>query len=490
MPVKNKDKLEFCNIRFKKIKDNYILTNDTGDWIFLNRANFDLLRRGKIKKGGKLFQKLEREGFTRGEKGKFYEKSGKYHDLFKSVFFGPTLFIIVLTLRCNHRCLYCHAVPSKKETSGVDMTEGMAKKIVDMIFRAPSRAARIEFQGGEPLLNWPVLEYIVKYSKAVNKEKKKDLQISLVSNLTVLDEKKLKFLLDEGVSLCCSFDGPAVVHDKNRIFLDGESSYGTVSAKMKKIHAVFKKRKARDKNFSQKLDAVLTVSRFSLGHPKEIVDEYIKQGFTHIYIRPLNHFGLKIVNADKIGYDPEEYINFYKKALDYILEVNMKGTLFIERNAFFMLKKILEKTDPANLDMRSPCGAGIGQIAFNYDGKIYTCDDARMAARMGYDNFRIGAVGEDNYNDLINNEVVKTTCLASCLNNHAGCSDCAYNPYCGICPVANFVEFGTVFPQIPNTDRCKINKAVFDYLFSKIRQKKYRDIFEKWMKKPPNEDKK
>jgi hypothetical protein len=31
-----------------------------------------------------------------------------------------------------------------------------------------------------------------------------------------------------------------------------------------------------------------------------------------------------------------------------------------------------------NLELRSPCGAGIGQLLYNYDGKVYTCDEGRI----------------------------------------------------------------------------------------------------------------
>jgi uncharacterized protein len=133
--------------------------------------------------------------------------------------------------------------------------------------------------------------------------------------------------------------------------------------------------------------------------------------------------------------------------------------------------------------LRSPCGAGIGQMAFDYDGKIFTCDEGRMARRMSHDNFMIGEVDDNDYNRLIDNEVVKTMCLASSLDNHAGCQDCVYKPYCGVCPLANYIECGTIFPQLSNTLRCRINKGIFDYIFLKIGNKKYRTVFESWLGK-------
>lgn len=473
------------NFRYKKIRKDYLITNDSGNWLFLTARDFKRLLEGRMKKNEAPYFKLKENGFIDLDKQRLAKLAGSYLRLNRSFLRGPGLFIMVLTLRCNHACVYCHAVPEGLKAKETDMREAIAKKTVDLIFNAPSRLIRIEFQGGEPLLNWPVLKYVVKYAKALNKIKNKDLRLSLVSNLTLLDGKKLKFLLDEGVSVCCSFDGQAEVHDKNRIYLSGKSSYQAVASRIKAIKKIIARKKEKNASFSGELDAILTISRFSLPFHREIVNEYIKMGFFSIFIRPLGHFGLKTRNAEIIGYKAEEFIDFYKKTMDYILELNLKGRFFIERGSYYALKKILRNEDPAYLDMRSPCGAGIGQLAFDYDGGIFTCDEGRMARRLGYDDFQVGTVGEENFNQLIDNNVVKTTCLASCLDNQVACSNCAYKPYCGTCPVANFVEHGTIFPQISNTDRCKVNKAMFDYLFSKIRNKKYRKIFESWLEEFP-----
>ena len=479
---KKSDGAKAGNFRFKKSGKDFLITNDSGDWCWLDPADFRRFSESKLEKGGKLYQELSAKGFVDVDKKKMAALAGRYLDMNRSLAKGTSLFIIVLTLRCNHRCLYCQVIPEKKNTKGFDMTQATAKKTVDLIFRTPSPSVRIEFQGGEPLLNWLTLRYIVKYAKEVNQKKKKDLQISLVSNLTLMDDKKLKFLLDEGVGISCSFDGPAKVHDKNRIYLEGGSSHQVVIRQIAKIKQAIKKRKKENPDrFVDELNGILTVSRFSLAYPKEIVDEYRLRGFNNVFIRPLSPFGLEPQTRQIIGYSAEEFLAFYKKSLDYILRLNSGGERFVERNAYFILRKLMDHADPNYLEMRSPCGAGIGQMAFDYDGQVYTCDEGRMAVRMGHSNFKIGEVAERDYDKLVDNEVVKTMCVASCLDNHVSCQSCAYKPFCGICPLANFVEYGTIFPQLSTTDKCKINKGIFDYLFDKLKNRKYRKIFESWL---------
>jgi His-Xaa-Ser system radical SAM maturase HxsB len=483
---KSKEKpsaLPVASLRFKESGDNVLVTNDAGDWQLLKKNEFSDFIKGKLKKDSALGRELAEKGFWLVDKKKKIELAGRYLKLNYSVNQGPTLFIFVLTLRCNHHCLYCQVIPENPRKKDFDMTIATAKKGVDLAFKTPSDYVRIEFQGGEPLLNWPVLKYIVDYSAKVNIVKKKNLKISLVSNLVEMDDKKLDFLLKNGVDVSCSLDGPAMVHDKNRIYLGKKSSYRLASGQIIRVQEAIRKLKESGREDVQDLNAILTVSRHSLPYYKEIIDEYLEKGFSNIFIRPLSPFGLSQTTLGEIGYTAEEFIRYYTRSLDYILKINLEGKLLIERNLFYALKKVMRGEDPNYLEMRSPCGAGIGQMAFDYDGKVYTCDEGRMAERMGYDNFRIGNVEKSSYNNLIDNEVTKTMCLASSLENHASCQACAYKPYCGICPLANFVAYGTIFPQLPNTDRCKINQAMFDYLFSKIGNKKYKAVFESWLEK-------
>ncbi|NTV40872.1 MAG: His-Xaa-Ser system radical SAM maturase HxsB [Candidatus Moranbacteria bacterium] len=471
------------NFRFTLLDGKYLLTTDAGRWIFLERGEFEDFIEGKLAKNSKLYKDLSVGGFIKTKKNELSQYASKYLKLNSSLAQGPSLFIFVLTLQCNHRCLYCQVTPEKEGAIGYDMSKEVAKKSVDLIFKTPSPYVSIEFQGGEPILNWPVLQYIVKYAKTVNKSEKKKLKISLVTNLTRINDEKLAYLIKEDVSISCSLDGPEHIHNKNRIYLDGKGgSYESLAKNIKKVQKAILQKRAKSKNkFVDNLNAVLTTTRFSLPHSREIVDEYIANSFDNIFIRPLSPFGLQRKTIDVIGYSPEEFIKFYEKALDYILELNLKGSLFVERTAAMALKKVLNHKDASYYEMRSPCGAGIGQMAFDYNGNIYTCDEGRMAERMGFDNFKLGNVDVEKYGEVVDNEVTRTMCLGSALDNQAGCNDCVYKPYCGICPLANFIEYGTIFPQIPNTDKHKINKALFDYLFIKLSDKKYKKVFESWL---------
>jgi sulfatase maturation enzyme AslB (radical SAM superfamily) len=48
------------------------------------------------------------------------------------------------------------------------MSKATAKKVVDLIFKSPSPAIKIEFQGGEPLLNFTIVRYIVESGYSID----------------------------------------------------------------------------------------------------------------------------------------------------------------------------------------------------------------------------------------------------------------------------------------------------------------------------------
>lgn len=112
------------------------------------------------------------------------------------------------------------------------------------------------------------------------------------------------------------------------------------------------------------------------------------------------------------------------------------------------------------MELRSPCGGAIGQLAYYYDGNIYTCDECRMLAEMGNDSFKVGNVYENTYNDLVTSDSAKTVCVSSCLECLTKCHSCVYMPYCGTCPVINLAQENNIFSRTNENYRCKIYKGM------------------------------
>jgi len=460
--------------RSRKLGGNFLLTNDVGEFEFLTAMQFRKFLAGKLGQKTSVYKSLSEKGFIKGARS-LPDLIKKYHKKNVGITIGPVLHIIVATLRCNFKCVYCHASAAAESKKGLDMDKRTAKKTVDMIFRSPARNLDIEFQGGEPLLNWGIVKYIVEYVREKERSEKRNINLKLVSNFSLMDDEKLKFFFDNNVGLCTSLDGPEHIQNKNRTCL-ASGGYHTTIEWFKKALLIYCKKP----QFS-KPGALATVTRYSLPYGKQIVGEYVRLGLPTIYLRPLNPFGFAKRTWSKIGYSAEEFISFYKKTLDHIIKLNQKGTNIRELFAVTFLTKMLTGQDPNHMDYRSPCGAAIGQLAYNYDGNVYTCDEGRMFAVENDHTFLLGNVHRNTFRELVNNETVHAMCDASFLENIPGCHDCAYNPYCGVCPIFNYSQQGSIVGQMPSNDRCRVNKAVFDHLFVLLRNKDTRSVLERWL---------
>ncbi|HOJ86561.1 MAG TPA: His-Xaa-Ser system radical SAM maturase HxsB [Elusimicrobiales bacterium] len=456
---------------FKKIKNKYLITDDAGNFQYLSEKEFNKLSKDHIDR--RLAKKLE----------KFNDNLQKIEDIKNinsSSYKKPGLHIMVISVRCNHSCVYCQA-SAKKEKA--DMSYKTAKKSIDFALGIDREGLAIEFQGGEPLINWIVLKKAVEYAREKARKLKKDLELGVVTNLSLMDERKADFLIKNNVYLCTSLDGPEFLHNSNRIYTEGNSYKKTVRW-IKYFNKKAGWRKINGKRvFYPRPNALLTVTSESLNYPKEIIDEYVKLNLRYVFARPLMPFGYAsdINVLKKISYTSKDFIIFYKKLIDYILYLNMKGTDIKERTLRLFLTKIIKKKDSNYLDLRSPCGAAIGQIAYNYNGEIYTCDEARMLAARDDDFFLIGNVYSSKYSQIISAPQSRLCTIASNLENQHVCFRCVYKPYCGICPVYNYLTQKNPWGNQITNFRCEIYKGILDYAFELIRDKKILKIFEKWV---------
>ena len=60
----------------------------------------------------------------------------------------------------------------------------------------------------------------------------------------------------------------------------------------------------------------------------------------NIFLRPLTPLGMADSSWENIGYTAEEFMDFYRKAFEYIMELNLNGIYFSELHASYFLKKI------------------------------------------------------------------------------------------------------------------------------------------------------
>ena len=451
-------------IRFREVGGEVLLTNDWGDWLFVSRAQLAALARGDIPED--LRDRLRAKSFLRSalDVPALAERAQRKRSFLD---YGPNLHILVVTLRCNETCVYCHASRANMDAVHTDMTPEIGEKCVDLALQSTSPSVTIEFQGGEPLVNFPVMRHVIEYALQRNRAYGKDLGFTMVSNLALMNEEKLAYLLDKRVQICTSVDGPEPLHNKQRILAGGNAHRETVRW-IERINERYVELGLDPTLYH--VEALLTTTREALKYPREIIDSYVGLGCRAIFLRPVDPFGFAGKTAPIVEYDRSAYRDFYRTAVDHILDLNRKGEQVLERYAAIFLTKILAGEDPNFLDIRSPSGSGIGALAYNYDGKIFTSDEGRMLHETGDDAFLIGDVRTATYRGLMRHETVRALVMASIREVQPDCVSCTYAPYCGIQPEHSYRTQGTIFGRMRESSLCSVHKGIQDFLFEKLRE--------------------
>lgn len=130
---------------------------------------------------------------------------------------------INVTQRCNLACKYCFV-----KQQPMEMDYKTAKDAVDFYARNALdnlTTPTATFFGGEPMLRYddiikPLVEYI--------RGRYGDYDLSITTNGTLLDEERLNFLSDNGVSVLLSIDGDKATQDKLRVKHDGSGSFDDI----------------------------------------------------------------------------------------------------------------------------------------------------------------------------------------------------------------------------------------------------------------------
>lgn len=386
------------------------------------------------------------------------------------------LHIFVTTLRCNHSCHYCQVSRVSENKTDFDISFEDLEAGIKHMFRSPAKSITMEFQGGEPLLSFDKVKYGIERALELNKNFKKEITFVICTNSTVFSNEILQFCKENSVIISTSLDGPEFLHNANRP-KSGTKSYEMV------IDGI---RKAREVIGHDNVSVLMTTTSMSLDYPIEIINNYIENGFSNVFLRPISPYGFALKNTLKNLYETDKYLEFYKKGLNYILDLNKQGHFFVEDYTTVILKKMLTPFPVGYVDLQSPAGMINNVVVFNYDGKVYATDESRMLAENKDFTFQLGHV-RNEYNSLFYGEKAELISRYMCNESLAGCSDCGFQTYCGADPVRNYVTQGDFEGYRPTSDFCKKNMEIIRHLFELIDKdgKELLPIFYSWINNRP-----
>jgi uncharacterized protein len=445
--------------RFHRLdKENEILINECGEFVIAPLGTTERIVRRRLSPVDEIYGTLKAKHFIYdGYSSALLDVlASKYRTKFDFIGGSTKLHIFVVTLRCDHSCHYCQVSRQTVNKGEFDMSKEVAARSVEVMLESPSPHLTLELQGGEPLLAFDTIKFIVTNAKAGARQKEKELDIVITSNLAFLTDDILDYCKAERIKLSTSLDGPPTIHNANRPRPGGDSYQLAIEGIKRARHFLG----------TGQVAALMTTTRLSLDHPEEIVDEYVRQSFHTIFLRPISPYGFALKSGHRTGYEIEAFLQFYRAGLSHILNINRRGYNLVEIYTKILLQKILSPEGTGYVDLQSPSGAGLNVLVYNYDGDVYATDESRMLAEMGDFTFRLGSVLKDSRAEILTNQPFVDLLGAACNQSLPGCSDCAFQPYCGSDPVYHHATQGDMLGHKATSGFCTRNMTVIKYLFS------------------------
>lgn len=454
------DQLGF--FRWGRVAEKILITADGGDWMFLSDPEFAQLLAGEITAGHPRFAELQAGGFLR-EGLDLDALASRLGRRVRHVANGPARHVVTVTRRADGR-----DAPESAGDARMDLDRETAERIVEVALQTTSPTVSFELQAHarEPLINVAGVRHLVEFARATNERAAgKTLRFTLVTNLSRMTAETAEWLVANDVAIRTYLDGPAELHDGSRAWTEA-GAHADVVRWIEWFGERYREL-GRDPDVWH-VDARVTTTRRTLSAWRELVDEYVARRMRSIHLRPLSPLGVEADVWKTIGYTAEEYIAFYERAFDYVVELNRRGVRLSEGTASTFLNKILTPGDPAVGDIRSPCDAGTSEIAYDVDGRVFPGDEARRIAAFGDPIFALGHVRKLTIADVVRHPTVRAIAAASLLDAQPMCTDCWNKPYCGFSPVSTYVREGDLFGQRPRCFECKEHMAVARTLFAAL----------------------
>ena len=460
---------------FERLEPTRVLiTNLAGEYVIISDAELKNLVDGNLSPSTKSFKDLESRHILYTGHGILesnllaLKKGTKAKPL--SSFTG--LHIFVPTLRCDHSCQYCQVSRRNANEGEYDMSDEHVEKALEWVFKSPNPCIKIEFQGGESLLNFPLIKKVVARAEKINETEKRDLQFVITTTLAFLNDDVLDFAKEHPVFFSTSLDGPIDLHNANRPRPERDSYQKAVQG----IERV------RETLGIDRVAALMTTTERSLGRVKEIIDTYIENGLDGIFLRSLSPYGFAIKTKHFKKLHMDQWLEFYSEGLNYIFELNKQGIPFREFFASLIAKKMITPYGTAFVDLQSPSGSAISAIVFNYDGKIYGSDEGRMLAEMGNDAIHLGHLDTHSYEDVFAGEKLINLLDQTLQEASPICDQCAYRHWCGTDPAYHMATQNDLVGHKAFSGYCQKHKGVFRIILDHLEgdDQKVKEILNDW----------
>lgn len=310
--------------------------------------------------------------------------------------------VLHVTDACNLGCRYCY-YREKGNASNHRMSPAIGRRAVDFLFASSGNLKEvvIVFFGGEPLLNFELIDRLIDYAKEKASATAKKVSFAITTNGTLLTDKIIDRLIENDVGITISIDGFETAHDRHRCFPDGSGSYRIIRPKLDRL--------------LKKTDGKPVVARVTLvGHPDEV-----PQILHHLLEMGFSEAGFAPVTTD--DYQKQLAPSEMGRLLDHFRELSETFLAYAAKDellGFTNLIDILVSLHEGEVK-NYPCGAGLGLFSVDYDGRMYLCQrlngDERFLLGDIFDGLDHEKVGNFRDSAEISRKTSCTRCWARAL---------------------------------------------------------------------------
>lgn len=318
----------------------------------------------------------------------------------------------MLVQECNLRCSYCYGGDGEYNDRGrMDLIT--ATQAIDFLFnQASEEELSICFFGGEPLLNYKLIQEIIPYVNSKQKLTGKRVRFSMTTNGTLLTRDVVDYLIEHKVAIQVSLDGDQKTHDFNRYFQNKEGSYDLVLKRTEELRA------------KGLITARATVSpvQLDITHTLKHLNDI---GFRNVAMYP----AVKMLN-DR---DYKNYSLEFTKLVNYF-ETLIHTHKYMKAREISNIYKYLRRIHSSS-KRHYYCGATTHMLAVDVHGDLYPCQ--RFVSEKNYSlgnvNTGISHIREEEILNELN------------LKERTKCTSCwAINLCGGDCPHENLKNTGAI----------------------------------------------
>ncbi len=343
-----------------------------------------------------------------------------------------------VTHTCNLACRYCFASQGTYGGPKAIMSKEVAKASIDWLMSSNAKTVDIDIFGGEPLLAWHLVVFILEYGTKQASLTNKKIRFSLTTNGTLLTRDKIELLNQYNVNLTLSIDGDKWHNDIFRIFPDRRGTFDKIIENFLMVEQTRK-----GKNYYIRG----TYTKWTLDFSNTV--KYLADlGFKVISMEPVTgngmpwHITLKDIPQIEKEYEKLSYI-----FLEYAR--NNKPFMFYHFD--------LHRVNPPSLVRRfTACGAGLEYMAIAPDGTIYPCHQFD-----GVQEFDMGNIMNIRPGEQPRQEIRNIFIHANALRKNP-CINCPFRALCGGgCHATGYFANGDIMK--PDPVQCEIIKIRLEY---------------------------